>query len=881
MACRAASPGTAAPGAPFLLRPGPARPRAALMGLGAAAVLLCAVLGPEPSEAQPFPFRDPTLPWRRRLEDLLGRLSPDEMVLQVARGGAMGNGPAPPIPRLGIGPYNWNTECLRGDAEAPGWATAFPQALGLAAAFSPELVYRVANATATEVRAKHNHFAATGRYDDHTGLSCFSPVLNIMRHPLWGRNQETYGEDPFLSGELAASFVRGLQGRHPRYIKASAGCKHFSVHGGPENIPVSRLSFDAKVLERDWRTTFLPQFQACVRAGSYSFMCSYNRINGVPACANKKLLTDILRGEWGFEGYVVSDEGAVELIMLGHRYTRTFLETAVASVNAGCNLELSYGMRNNVFMHIPQALAMGNITLETLRARVRPLFYTRLRLGEFDPPAMNPYSALDLGVVQSPEHRNLSLEAAVKSFVLLKNQRDTLPLRARDLPGKRLAVVGPFADNPRVLFGDYAPVPEPRYIYTPRRGLQMLPANVSFAAGCRQPRCQQYSRAEVEDAVRGADVVLVCLGTGIDVETEAKDRRDLALPGHQLELLQDAVRAAAGRPVILLLFNAGPLDVSWAQAHDGVGAILACFFPAQATGLAIARVLLGEQGANPAGRLPATWPAGMHQVRAGQAAPRSPRWSRGGCGVPPFSLHQTAPLPAGAPHGELHHGGADVPLLRAGGPALPLRVRPVLHHLPVPGPGAEPPGAAHLRQPLRVRGAGEHGAAGRRGGGAAVPAVGAAVGAGAPLAAGGLPPRGRAGRPGDQAVLRGAGRPARRLDAALAPGARHLHPLRRWAAAGPADEGAFGGAERAVQHQRGRTAAARVLGAGRGTGTGPGHGEQGEGGGCLDTGSTALCLTIKCPALLQEAVSGQDGSLPCAAWWCHPQRTLTAVQSPP
>ncbi|XP_064327612.1 uncharacterized protein LOC135316806 isoform X2 [Phalacrocorax carbo] len=531
---------------------------AGLAGLRAAVVLLGAVLGARPGRAQPFfPFQDPALPWHCRLDDLLGRLSPAELVLQVARGGAMGNGPAPPVPRLGIAPYNWNTECLRGDAEAPGWATAFPQALGLAAAFSPELIYQMANATATEVRAKHNHFAAVGRYSDHTGLSCFSPVLNIMRHPLWGRNQ---------------------------------------------------------VLERDWRTTFLPQFQACVRAGSYSFMCSYNRINGVPACANKKLLTDILRGEWGFEGYVVSDEGALELIMLGHHYTRTFLETAIASMNAGCNLELSYGMRNNVFMHISEALVMGNITLQMLRDRVRPLFYTRMRLGEFDPPDMNPYSALDLSAVQSPEHRNLSLEAAVKSFVLLKNVRGTLPLRAQDLPGKHLAVVGPFADNPQVLFGDYAPVPEPRYIYTPRRGLETLPVNVSFAAGCREPWCQQYSRAEVVRVAGAADMVVVCLGTGTDVETEAKDRRDLSLPGHQLELLQDAVQAAAGRPVILLLFNAGPLDVSWAQAHEGVGAILACFFPAQAAGLAIARVLLGKAGANPAGRLPATWPAGMHQV---------------------------------------------------------------------------------------------------------------------------------------------------------------------------------------------------------------------------------------------------------------------------
>ncbi|NXH96811.1 XYL2 arabinofuranosidase, partial [Pachycephala philippinensis] len=253
--------------------------------------------------------------------------------------------------------------------------------------------------------------------------------------------------------------------------------------------------------------------------------------------------------------------------MLGHHYTHSFLETAVASVNAGCNLELSYGMRNNVFMHIPQALAMGNITLQVgegsgtrgcscqaqlrcwvggspqmLRDRVRPLFYTRMRLGEFDPPAMNPYSSLDLSVVQSPEHRNLSLEAAVKSFVLLKNVRGTLPLRARDLSGQRLAVVGPFADNPRVLFGDYAPVPEPQYIYTPRRGLEMLGANVSFAAGCREPRCRWYSRAELVRVVGTADVVLICLGTGIDVETEAKDRSDLSLPGHQLELLQDAVQ---------------------------------------------------------------------------------------------------------------------------------------------------------------------------------------------------------------------------------------------------------------------------------------------------------------------------------------------------
>ncbi|XP_013917612.1 PREDICTED: xylan 1,4-beta-xylosidase-like, partial [Thamnophis sirtalis] len=432
-----------------------------------------------------FPFRDPTLSWEERVDDLVNRLTPEEMILQMARGGALSNGPAPPIAHLGIGPYQWNTECLRGDAEAPGWATSFPQALGLAASFSPQLIFEVANATATEVRAKYNYFDSKGYYKDHTGLSCFSPVLNIMRHPLWGRNQETYGEDPFLTTQLGVAFVKGLQGDHPRYIKANAGCKHFDVHGGPENIPVSRFLFDAKVEERDWRMTFLPQFEACVRAGTFSFMCSYNRINGVPACANKKLLTDILRDEWGFQGYVVSDEGAVELIMVGHQYTHSFLETAIVAVNAGCNLELSFGMKNNVYMYIAEALSKGNISLEIIRDRVRPLFLTRLRLGEFDPPAMNPYNALGAEVIQSEAHRHLALKAALQSLVLLKNRNEMLPFKEEYLLHKTIAVVGPFADNADLLFGDYAPVPEPQYIYTPRRGLAAVSANVTCALGCQ------------------------------------------------------------------------------------------------------------------------------------------------------------------------------------------------------------------------------------------------------------------------------------------------------------------------------------------------------------------------------------------------------------
>lgn len=563
---------------------------------------------------QDYPFMNPSLPWDERVNDLINRLSLEEMVLQMSRGGALKNGPAPAIPHLGIKPYNWNTECLRGDAQAPGYATSYPQALGLAASFSPELIFKVANATATEVRAKHNYFMSVGNYDDHTGLSCFSPVINIMRHPLWGRNQETYGEDPYLSGFLAAAFVKGLQGDHPRYIKANAGCKHFDVHGGPENIPVSRFSFDAKVEERDLRMTFLPQFQACVEAGTYSIMCSYNRVNGIPACANKKLLTDILRSEWGFKGYVVSDEGAIEFIMLAHKYTSSFLETAIASVNSGCNLELSFNLIDNVFMKIEDAVNLGNITLETVKERLYPLFYTRMRLGEFDPPDMNPYSSLDLSSVQSQEHRDLAVEAAIKSFVLLKNLGDTLPMDLQSIKGKKFGIIGPFADNAHELFGDYEPHPDPQFISTPRDGITKLPVEVSFAAGCSDALCKTYSSEEIKALVKAVDITIVCLGTGITVEMESKDRVNLSLPGFQATLLKDAVDSGAGRPLVLLLFNAGPLDLSWAQNSAGVHAIIECFFPAQAAGTAIAKILTGTEGANPAGRLPATWPAGMEQV---------------------------------------------------------------------------------------------------------------------------------------------------------------------------------------------------------------------------------------------------------------------------
>lgn len=557
-----------------------------------------------------YPFQNTSLPFSERVDDLVSRLTVSEIILQLSRGGSVY--PAPAIPRFGVKPYQWDTECLRGDADA-GLATAFPQAIGLAAAFSEKLIHKVAHAVGEEVRAKHIDFMRKHQTGTHTGMSCFSPVINIVRHPLWGRIQETYGEDPFLTGVYATGYVQGLQGSNPHYVRATSGCKHFAVYAGPENIPASRLGFDAKVSERDLRLTHLPAFQTCVEAGTYNIMCSYNSVNGVPACAHKRLLTDILRKEWGFKGYVISDEGAIEFMLIWHTYKKSPTEIVAASLNAGCNLELSPNMKEPFYFKLHDALAKGLVTEATIRESVKPLFYTRMKLGEFDPPHMNPYSSLNMSVVQSPAHRRLALKAALQTFVLLKNQHDILPLKRKF---SKIAIVGPMANNTVQMYGDYSPTIDARYAVTPLDALSALGDHSNYAPGCRDNKCIDYKYKEIKNAVQGTQLIIVCLGTGKEIEKEGNDRKDLNLPGKQLQLLQDAVKYGSGIPVILLVFSAGPLDISWADQSSQVSAIVQCFFPAQVTGTALYKMLLNSHGtdSNPSARLPLTWPASMDQV---------------------------------------------------------------------------------------------------------------------------------------------------------------------------------------------------------------------------------------------------------------------------
>ncbi|KAK7089741.1 uncharacterized protein [Littorina saxatilis] len=607
-----------------------------------------------------YPFRNISLPWDQRVQDLVSRLTLEEIQQQMSRGGAgQHGGPAPAIPRLGIGPYQWDTECLRGDANAPGkGATAYPQSIGLSAAFSPDLMFRVAQAAGVETRGKHNEFVKIKSYITHTGASCFSPVINIMRDSRWGRNQETYGEDPYLSGVYAENYVHGLQGNDSRYVRATAGCKHFDVYAGPENIPESRMSFDAKVSEHDWRMTFLPAFRKCVEAGTYSLMCSYNSINGVPSCANEKLLTDILRAEWKFKGYIISDQAAIEFIVDAHHYLKNSVDTVAACVNAGCNLELSSNLVTPVYFSMLDALKQGKLTEAMVRERVSPLFYTRMRLGEFDPPQMNQYNKLSNDDVESPEHEQLAVEAAMKSYVLLKND-GLLPFNGQL---NTVGIVGPFANDSNEIQGTYNPVPSPGMTVTALEGLRPLAGVVKYAAGCPKTTCGQVDTDAVRTAVTGTKVNFVMVGTGSTIEAEGRDRLNLELPGQQKQLILDVLQYAPKTPLVLVVFSAGPVNISFADVDPGVSAILQCFFPAQATGLALRHVLLNDiPGSALAGRTPYTWPYFASQL------PPMVNYSMVGRTYRYFEGEPLYPFGYGLSYATFTYSNLEVPATVAGG----------------------------------------------------------------------------------------------------------------------------------------------------------------------------------------------------------------------
>jgi beta-glucosidase len=348
------------------------------------------------------------------------------------------------IDRFGIPAYNWWNECLHGVARA-GRATVFPQAIGLAATWDQDLMFRVATAISDEARAKHNEFVRRGKRNIYQGLTFWTPNINLFRDPRWGRGMETYGEDPILTGTMAVQFIKGLQGDDPKYLKVVATAKHYAVHSGPESI---RHTFDAVIDDRDLRDTYLPQFEMAIRdGGAASVMCAYNRVDGAPACASPKLLEDILRKEWGFKGYVVSDCGAVGDIYLRHKTEPNAQAGVAAAVKAGTDLNCG-----TEYMNLVPAVKAGLLSEADLDRSLSRLMEARFRLGMFDPPAQVKYAQIPYSVNDSEAHRKLAEETARKSIVLLKNDGNTLPLR-KNL--KTLAVIGPDADDVEVLLGNY------------------------------------------------------------------------------------------------------------------------------------------------------------------------------------------------------------------------------------------------------------------------------------------------------------------------------------------------------------------------------------------------------------------------------------------
>nr|MDQ2687763.1 glycoside hydrolase family 3 C-terminal domain-containing protein [Armatimonadota bacterium] len=384
-----------------------------------------------------MPFQNPDLPTAQRVDDLVGRMTLPEKVRQMQTD-------APAIERLGVPEYHWWSESLHGTAVSP--ATVFPQAIGLAATWNTDLHSQVATAIGDEDRATYNvTVARTGHAEGFHGLTYFAPNINIFRDPRWGRGQETYGEDPYLTGRFGVAYIQGLQGNDPQYFKVVATAKHYAVHSGPEP---ERHRFDAVVSEYDLFDTYLPAFEAAVRQGHVdSVMGAYSSLDGVPDCANPRLLDTILRKDWGFDGYVVSDCGAIGDISGGHHYAPTNEAGSALAVKAGCDITCG-----GEYVALEKSVAQGLITEAQIDTSVKRLFTARMRLGMFDPPARVPYSKLGAADIESQKHQQLALQAARESLVLLKNDRNTLPFGNAI---RHIAVIGPNADAVGVQRGNY------------------------------------------------------------------------------------------------------------------------------------------------------------------------------------------------------------------------------------------------------------------------------------------------------------------------------------------------------------------------------------------------------------------------------------------
>lgn len=557
----------------------------------------------KPTQNPEFPFYNASLSMEERIADLIGRLTLEEKAAQMTHN-------TPAIERLGIPPYSYWNEALHGVGRS-GIATVFPQAIALGATFDPDLAYRVSSAISDEARAMHNAAKAKGYHKQYGGLTFWTPNVNIFRDPRWGRGQETYGEDPFLTGKIGAAFVKGLQGDNPNYLKTAACAKHYAVHSGPEKL---RHEFNAEASPKDLWETYLPAFKELIDADVEAVMCAYNSTNGAPCCANEYLISDVLRGQWNFDGHVLSDCWAIVDFYAqenGHGVVPTVEEAAALAVKSGVNLNCG-----DSYPALPAAVKQGLITEEEIDKQLAILLRTRFKLGLFDPAGNNPYDEISIDVVDSKEHRDLAKEVAQKSMVLLKNN-GVLPLK-KDL--SKYFITGPNAANVDILLGNYYGVNPKMVTILEGVAAAIDPASqLQYRLGAFLDRQPINPMDWATGNAGNSDVTIAVLGISSLLEGEEGeslasptfgDRLDYNLPQNQIDFLHKLRDAAEDRPIVAVVTGGSPMNL--AKVQELADAVLLAWYPGEEGGTAVADIIFGD--VSPSGRLPITFPKSLDQL---------------------------------------------------------------------------------------------------------------------------------------------------------------------------------------------------------------------------------------------------------------------------
>lgn len=548
-----------------------------------------------------YPFRNPDLALEVRVKDIISRLTLEEKVEMMKY-------TAPAVPRLGIPAYNWWNEALHGVARTKEKVTVFPQAIGMAATFDTEALQKMGDITASEGRAIFNEDLRTGETGEiYRGLTYWTPNINIFRDPRWGRGQETYGEDPYLTGKMGSAIVRGLEGDDPYYLKAVACAKHFAVHSGPE---ANRHSYDARTSWYDLWDTYLPAFHEVItKAKVHGVMCAYNRYEGRPCCGNNKLLQDILRNQWDFDGYVTSDCWAVSDFVSFHKTHGNMTDAVVDAVLNGTDMECG-----NSYQKLLQGVQRGQISEKEINVSLARLFRIQFKMGMYDPADRVPYSGIGRDVLECDAHKAHAYRMARESMVLLENHRNILPLNADKI--RRIALVGPNIDNEKTLLANYFGMPSE--VITPYKSLvkrvgRSIQIDTIQGVGIAKELEGGPTFAQIAAKAKRADVIVFVGGISADYEGEAGDagaggytgfyggdRITIQLPRVQTELMKALKKT--GKPLILVNMSGSVMNFEWESGN--VDAILQAWYGGQAGGDAIVDVLFGDY--NPAGRMPLT-----------------------------------------------------------------------------------------------------------------------------------------------------------------------------------------------------------------------------------------------------------------------------------